>query len=957
MTLGTKQTTIRFAQNARRFLLMTAAMLVASPSLAQTAQAALEKDEAADKEIVVTGSLVSRNGFGAPTPLTVIGLGDIQRVSAPNIADVLNQMPALRPSLTPTSAVNAGGGTQVGGNYLDLRGLGFSRTMVLLDGRRYVPSNPTGAININNIPQALINRVDIVTGGASAAYGADAVAGVVNLRIDSRLEGIRATLQGGMAEEGDFRQALISVAAGTKIGQRMHLVVGAEFSDNSGIARLFDRKWSARGPGLLANPAAGNGGLGSPEQPRFFVVDGGIRSSNVTRNGVISGATFLPGFGSTITNINLLPGTLRGIQFSDQGTAIPFTFGTQVSAGSMIGGDGLNGIGEQVGATPINRYSGFGRLTYEISNNIEVFAEVSYHKFQSEQDNIPTSFQYSLKSDNVFLPASLRSTLQQNNVSTIAIGKNNFDHRRIFTYYSTETIQTSTGINAEIASGWNFSAYYSYGKNIINNRSINNGILANYTLALDAIDDPRTLGVVDPICRSTITNSTNGCIPFNALGVVSPSNPALKYLNGDSLNYNQIQQNIVAATVRGSPFSTWAGPVSIAVGGEYRNQKLETRTDPLSRAGAFGAPVIPYRGEVTVKEGFGEVLIPLLQDSPMGKRLGLDLAVRITDYSTSGQVETWKGGIDYAINDTVRLRATRSRDIRAPNLAELFQLSGSSNLNVTDFDPRFLGQSYLVTALTAGNRNLQPEVADTFTGGIVLTPSFIPRLSLSIDYYDIVIRDAIIQITPAAVVQQCFTVNTAACGSITRDPNGRITSVFSGPLNLARALTRGIDFELQYTIPVGSNRIAVQALVNHLLKTELNDGITRTRLDYSMAQPTVAGLGGNPRWKANLNASFIADNYRISTTARINGGGFIDRTFRDRDIDRQRVKGRFYVDLSGEVTLFRPRGIDSKVALFAAVQNLLDSDPPITGGGGYGTTRSLFDTIGRQYIAGLRATL
>jgi hypothetical protein len=287
----------------------------------------------------------------------------------------------------------------------------------------------------------------------------------------------------------------------------------------------------------------------------------------------------------------------------------------------------------------------------------------------------------------------------------------------------------------------------------------------------------------------------------------------------------------------------------------------------------------------------------------------------------------------------------------------LFQLSGSSNLNVTDFDPRFLGQSYLVTALTAGNRNLQPEVADTFTGGIVLTPSFIPRLSLSIDYYDIVIRDAIIQITPAAVVQQCFTVNTAACGSITRDPNGRITSVFSGPLNLARALTRGIDFELQYTIPVGSNRIAVQALVNHLLKTELNDGITRTRLDYSMAQPTVAGLGGNPRWKANLNASFIADNYRISTTARINGGGFIDRTFRDRDIDRQRVKGRFYVDLSGEVTLFRPRGIDSKVALFAAVQNLLDSDPPITGGGGYGTTRSLFDTIGRQYIAGLRATL
>jgi len=912
-----------------------------------------DQAEPAGEDIVVTGSLVQRNGFNTPTPVTVIGLDTIERVSAPNIADVINQMPALRPTLTPTSAVNSGG-PQIGGNFLDLRGLGFARTMVLLDGRRYVPTNPTGAVSINAIPQALIDRIDIVTGGASAAYGADAVAGVVNLRINSKLEGVRATFQGGAAEEGDYRQILVSLAAGTRVTDRLHLVVGGEFSDNNGITRLSDRTWSARGPGQLANPLAGNGGLGTPEQPRFFVVDSGLRSSNATYGGVITGATFTPGNGATINSIVNLPGYLKGVQFSPTGGAIPFNFGTMVTSGSMLGGDGLNGVGEQVGATPITRYSGFGRLTWEVANNFEVFGELSYHKFNSEQDGIPSSFQYALRSDNVFLPTDLRQTLAANNVATITVGKNNLDHSRARTSYDIDTLQVSTGITGEFAPGWNVDAYYSYGRNYTKNKSRNQRITANYTLALDAIDDPRTPSIVDPICRSTITNPTNGCVPLNILGNISSTDPALLYVNGNSESTSNIHQNTFAATVRGSPFSTWAGPISLALGAEYRDQDLETGNDAQSIAGAFGAPSLPYAGEVHVKEAFGELLIPLLSDSPFGKRLSLDLAGRITDYSTSGTVETWKAGLDYAINDTIRLRATRSRDIRAPSLAELFQRSGSSNLSVTDFDPRYLGQSYLVISRTAGNPGLQPEAADTLTGGVVLTPSFIRGLSLSVDYYDINIDDAIIQITPAAIVQQCFTTNPTACGFISRDVNGRITEVFSGPVNLASAMTRGIDLELQYSLPVGRDRIAIQTLVNYLIKTEIDDGITAIRLDDNMAQPTVAALGGNPRWKANFNASYIADGFRVSGGARYVGGGFIDRSLSAKDLDQLRVKGRVYLDVSGEVTIFRPQGEASKAALFWAVQNLLDTDPPITGAGGYGTTRGLFDTIGRQFIGGLR---
>jgi outer membrane receptor protein involved in Fe transport len=950
MTLATHRIRGR-ARRSRLLLLASVFAVSVQPALAQS-DPAQEAPEA--EEVVVTGSLVERSGFDTPTPVTVIGMDAIERVAAPSIADVINQMPALRASLTPTSAVNAGGSTQTGGNFLDLRGLGFARTMVLLDGRRYVPTNPTGAVSINNIPQALIDRVDIVTGGASAAYGADAVAGVVNLRINSKMRGVRATLQGGMAEEGDYRQILASVAAGTKVTDRLHLVVGGEFSDNNGINRLFDRDWSACGPGLLTNPNAGNGGLGTPEQPRFFVTECGVRSSNVTYGGVITGATFTPGNGSAISSIVNLPGYLKGIQFANDGSAVPFNFGTQVSSGSMLGGDGLNGVGEQVGATPITRYSGFGRLTWEVGSNFELFAELSYHKFNSEQDNIPSSFQYSLRSDYVFLPAALRQTMINNNVATITVGKNNLDHSRVRTKFDTDTLQTAVGLSGEFAPGWKVDAYYAYGRNYTDNIGRNVRVTGAYTLALDAIDDPRTPGIVDPICRSTITNPGNGCVPLDILGIVNPNDPALLYVNDLQRFTSDIRQNTIAATVRGKPFSTWAGPVAFAIGAEYRDQDLAVGYDARSQAGAYGAPNLPYSGQVHVKELFGEMMIPLLKDSSLGKRLSLDLAGRITDYSTSGTVKTWKAGLDYSITDSIRLRATRSRDIRAPSLAELFQRSGSSNLNVTDFDPRYLGQSYLVTALTAGNPNLKPEIADTFTSGLVLTPTMIPGLRLSVDYYDIKIKDAIIQITPAATVQQCFTVNTAACAFITRDTAGRIVSVFSGPVNLANAMTRGIDVELQYSLPVGSDRITFQTLVNYLIKTELDDGISKTRLDNSMAQSTVAALGGNPRWKANVNASYIADDFRLSGTARYVGGGYIDRTMTAKDLDKLTVKGRVYFDISGELTVFKPKGEGSKVALFAAVQNLLDTDPPITGAGGYGTTRGLFDTIGRQFIGGVR---
>ncbi len=935
------------ARRAKLLLLASGSALLcfAHPALAQTAPQAAEAEPEAD--IVVTGSLVQRNGFDTPTPVTVIGAETLNRVAAPNIADVINQMPSVRPSLTPTSTVNLG--SLAGGNYIDLRGLGYQRTLVQVDGRRYVPTTPSGGVSISSIPQALVDGIDIVTGGASAAYGSDAVAGVVNLRINSRFKGLKGSVQGGISNYGDFKNFLASVSYGTSfMDDRLHLVVAGEASQNSGIDWLRDRPWSAKNPGTIANPAW----TATNSEPRNLLVTEGIRQTNVAYGGVITGVNFNPGGGTGTTNILNLPSYLKGIQFDANGNAVPFAFGTLVTQSTQIGGDGANGIADSLGAVPVDRYTGFGRLTFDASEAISLFGEVSYNKVTSQYLGLASAHQMTIRSDNVFLPTALRQTLAANNVASIIVGRSVLDNARTVVDLDIETINAVGGFNAKLGGGWLLDGSFSYGRTKNRSTSSNNRITSRYNLAVDAIDDPRTAGVVDPICRSTLTDPTNGCVPLNLIGENRFSDAALAYVNGTGFRLWDVKQKSAIMTLRGSPFDTWAGPVAIAAGGEYRDLSVNTTSDAISTAQAFFAGgTIPYKGKVTVKEAFGEVLIPLAKDTSWAKDLNFDGAVRVTDYSTSGTVVTWKGGINYAINDSIRLRATRSRDIRAPGLEELFQAGATSALSVDD---PILNESYLVTAANQGNPNLTPEKADTFTAGIVLTPSFIPRLKLSIDYYKIELNDAIIALSPATIVDRCYkNISPQACPLIIRGgPNDRITRVLNGPVNLTSVKTSGIDVEAQYWVPVGSDRINLQALVTYIDNTSIFDGITRTNLGGSVEQPTVAAVGGNPHWKVNAHVSYVADRFSVSTAARYIGGGSINKAFTYKDLDVLSVKGRVYFDLQGEVTLIENDG--NKVALFGSVQNVFNKTPPITGAGGYGTTRALYDTLGRMFTAGVR---
>ncbi len=914
--------TLRGAKEAAGLLLASSAiaLVTAQPVSAQAvpeddlvygAEAASDSD---DGQIVVTGSLVARSGFTAPTPTTVMGEAELARIAAPTVADALNEMPALRASLTPTS--NTSGSVTIGGNYLDLRGLGNLRTLTLIDGKRYVPSTTTGSVNINVIPQALVSAADVVTGGASAAYGSDAVAGVVNLRLDTRLEGFKATLQGGITDHNDHRNFLISTGYGARFaGGRGKLLIGAEIQQNSGVDALMDRPWG--NAGTIQNPAytPTNG------EPRLLLVRD-VRAPNATYGGMISG-----------------PALLRGIQFADDGTPLPFRYGDNVTATTMDGGDGypLNGVG--VLESPVERWNAFGRVTYDLFDDITGSAEFNYARTEVESGSNLRVDSLTIQQDNAYLPESIREVMTANDIPSFTLGRGFDDYARGLFDINTEAWQAVVELEGGLGGSWSFDSYVAFGHTDQLTLFTDDRITERWRQSIDAVVDPATGNIV---CRSTLTVPNDGCVPANFFGVGNVSQAAMDWMNGVSIRRWQLGQQVAALTVRGEPLSSWAGPISFAVGAEFRRQTVEVTSDPLSIQNVFRiGNNQPWDAKQTVKEAFAEVVVPLAADEAWAENLDLNLAGRVTDYSTSGTVVTWKAGVNYQVNGAIRLRATRSRDIRAPSMDEMFSAGGITLPNISD---PVLGRTYNVQQLSMGNPDLQPEKADTFTGGVVLQPGFAPRLRFSVDYYEIDLKDAINRLGAGDIVTRCYTDTPQLCPFIVRPaPDAQITMVRAAPANFQRLEASGIDFELAYSLPLGSSTVNLRTLANYTRKLNLVDGDT---VHHFAGNTQTSGIGGVPHWRFNTNLGYTSDFATLNATARYVGGGILTA---DDDIDVKRASARLYFDISGERTLFEDDG--RRLALFGRIQNLFDKDPPLTQNG---TARALYDTIGRIYTAGIR---
>lgn len=964
-SLGSRQT------RARRALMGATALTMLSmvtPALAQeTPPVAVVPQETppADGEnpdIVVTATRVNRAGFDAPTPTTMLNVAELQRRAPNNISEVLNELPMFRGGSSPNNQSLSI--TLSGQTYLDLRGIGNQRTLVLVDGRRVTPSSNAGQVDVNVIPSSLIQNIEIVTGGASASWGSDAVAGVANIILKKNVQGFEASAQYGISERGDSKNYTFSGAAGTSfLDGRGHITIGGEYSKDEGIGYdgVLKRQDWIKNRGSVSNGAWATNGL-----PATIYAEN-IQFANQAPGGVITGPN----------NAALIASGLLGTTFNADGTTGRLQYG-QVFGSSMIGGSqpGNNAAAWQPYRAPVERWNALARLDFELTEalnfNVEAadahsttdFLALPPRDAGSSAATVPAGTPAGVliaRIDNPYLPASVRTIMANNGLNAVFIGRDGYDLsgniENLERIRSTNHNQRITvGLNGELGIGnWKWDAYYQYGRNTVDeSRSGNNRIMAKYRQATDVVAGPN-----GPICRSTLTNPTDGCVPFNIFGVGAPSAGALAYTTGvGTLNSEYVQQ-VFSANIKGDLFNLPAGPISAAFGAEYRKETANQVVDAISRAGGFEfTNQQPLSGAFNVKEAFGELVVPILKDSSIGSAMDLQLAARYTDYSTSGSVVTWKAGLTWDVNDQFKLRGAVSRDIRAGNMNELFTLQAASPFQPVD---RVLNIPVgPISSIAGGNPNLKPERATTFTLGLVLQPEWLPGFRFSVDYFNIRINDVIGRVEGQVIIDRCAQGLTYYCGQIDRNQDMSLRQVRSPFLNLNKFQTSGLDFEMVYARPAAflpwGGDFVLRGLATYTNNLSTTDPVGT--IDRAGQLGSAFGGANVPHWLGSATFTYNLDNFSASIQGRYIDGGNIDNLA----IPGTRTSASIYTvpaetiwSLSASYDILNSAG--RKVQVFGNINNLFDSNPPFPLQPSSGLTGPYYDGIGRAFRVGVRVKM
>ncbi|WP_249276374.1 TonB-dependent receptor domain-containing protein [Sphingomonas baiyangensis] len=911
------------------------------------------------QEIVVTGSRLGAN-FTAPTPVTSISSERLDALSVNNVGEALNQLPSFRASSGPAQQANLGG--NIGARLLDLRGLDPQRTLVLVDGRRFVPSTSQGSVDTNLIPSSLIRTIDVVTGGASAAYGSDAIAGVVNFVLDRRKEGLDGEIAAGVSERGDDGNFFASLSGGFGIGDRIHIVGAVEYEKLEGLGTCNTRSWCANQTLILGNTPPGTGGL-----PANLIVPG-VNTSTMTPGGLINRSYNAAGqvIGTTATD------PLRGTKFLADGTPGAFQYGTLVGPLFMLGGEGLgrNGFVSRLRLkAPLERVSAYGALTAELTDNVTLTTDLSYGKVTGTVDaaifrDFNASLMGRIRRDNPFIPAGVAAAMDANGVNSFILGRAYFDLGPAIGVSDTETYRGVVGLEARLNENWTVEGFYQYGRTIFEQRSTNSVILSRLPRAIDAVRN----GAGQIVCRvnadASTTNDDPACVPFNPFGENNYSAASAAYITGNGLQRTESDQHVAALDVRGSLFALPAGAVTVAVGAEYRRDAIVGTADPISVANGFytlnGSAL---SGAVEVREAYGEIAVPVLAESALGHLLDLNGAIRRTDYSTTGAVTTWKVGAVYEPVDGIRLRATRSRDIRAPNLFELFGPRTRRSIGLSD--PQLGGLQTNPFVTSGSNPNLSVEKADSWTAGVVLTPrgGFLGRFRVSADYYNIEVDDAIGLLGAQTLVNRCFEGVTAFCNQITRDEFGQISDIQDVYLNSNALRTSGFDIEMQYRQRLGRMgdlNAQIIANITQELTTVDSAGAVDRAGQTGLRTGTIPGV---PDYVIDGVITWTIDNFQLTGHGRYIPEGIYWTNFvgpndpgysitSPNSVDDNSVPSRFYLDFTARLNVDTADG--RRFQLFGTVNNVLDRDPPSLPGPFGGTNQILFDPVGRAFKMGAR---
>ncbi|MFC4311705.1 TonB-dependent receptor plug domain-containing protein [Steroidobacter flavus] len=950
--------------------------------------------------ITVTGSRIARaDGYEAPTPVSVLGAEDLNKMATTTIADSVNRLPAFTNSQTPRNrSSNISSGT-AGTNLLNLRGLGANRTLVLQDGKRMVGSSIatgtlSGAVDVNMIPSGLVQRVDVVTGGASAVYGSDALAGVVNFVLDKDFTGVKTNVDYGMTSAGDGENYKFTVTAGTKLADdRLHLLFSGEYANDEGIIGN-DRSWADDSFQLMTNPNASQAG-----QPSLLTVhNAGV--ANGTYGGLTLSCQRITPYVDLVTGqpgnrLATMPGAcgLRGTQFVTGGEAIPFQFGNLVNGPTMSGGDWEASRVDRATtiALPLERKTLFGRASYDLTDNVTAFVDLQYGKTWSHNEQVVpilnnggSVFVYQ---DNAFLSQDIRNVMAANNIDAIEIGTFNGDMHYLQGINEREMKRGVLGFEGNFDLGgkeWNWDASYVHGEQNIVSWTPTNRVNSRYLAAINSRVDTATGNivcgardrflniVVDPACRA-----------YNPMGLGVNSPQAIDYVTETGHSDITLKQQVIAASMSGEPFENWAGPVSTAFGVEHRKESADGSVSALDQASAFFAGNYKATvGEYTVNEGFFETVVPLLKDVPGADVLDFNGAVRYTDYSESGAVTTWKAGLVWSPLEDMRFRVTKSRDIRAPGLGELFNKGAGGTGNNTDLAPGMVDAQgrqlqYFMQSQTIGNRNLKPEEADTTGIGVVLTPRFLPGFTMSVDYYKIEVDGTIYARSTREIIEGCYNnADAQLCSQIHRNDAGFIDVVTSYPENIVGETASGIDVDATYRLPVGPGDLTLRAMGTFVDKLETTTA-TGLKIDGKGVNSDDAGIGlganlSGPKYRFLLSAGYDWNPVSVTLTMRGISSGVYNNAFYEcqigscptsaeltamgytNSINDNHIASAHYFDLGVNYKL------EDLGEVYFVVENLTNEDPAkVAGGRGAGfyqgqSNVTLYDRFGTMFHGGVR---
>ncbi len=973
-----------------------AALAFAAPAMAQDAQDPQDLDD-----VIITGSRIPQTNLVTTSPVTQVTGEDIDVAGVTRVEDLISQLPQAFAAQNSTVSNGASGTATV-----SLRNLGSSRTLVLINGRRMGYGSPNDpAADLNQIPEQLVERVEVLTGGASAVYGSDAVAGVVNFIMKKDFEGLQIDAQYGFYQHnndydgvGNLR-AVIAARGATNPSQfalpddnvsdgesrSINVTMGVSAPDGRGNITAYvgyrnnnpilqrDRDYSTC---AIARPAVATGagsqdytcGGSGTSFPGRFTDFGGGPGFNSTLG---AGRTFVP-FNGNLNNYNY--GPLNYYQRPDE----RYTLGA------------------------------FGR--YELNDKAEVFAQLMFADYRSVSQIAPSGNFFStsdINCGNPLLGAQQATTIGCTAADIAAdtrrvmyIGRRNVEGGGRQDDLNYTSYRGVVGVRGELAEGWNYDIAAQYSRVALARTYMNDFSTTRLGRALDVVNVAGT-----PTCRSVVNGTDPNCVPYDIFILGGVTQAALDYLQIPLIQRGETTQQIVTAAVTGDTgwsMPTAASNVQVAFGAEYRRDALSTTTDAAFASGdgaGQGGPTIGLAGSTDVAEVFGEIQIPLADDQPWAYSASIDAAYRRSEYANFG-TDTYKIGGDYAPIEDIRFRASYSRAVRAPNVINLFSAQGLGLFDIAR-DPcdattgpvaaGCIGAgAHQVTAaestsgalnspagqynqLTGGNPNLNPEEADTFTYGVVFQPSFVPRFNISVDYFKIEVAQAIQTVGAANTLNLCYVSgDAAACSRINRNTSNGALWIGNGFVqnlnnNIGGLQTAGVDVNANYGFEfddlgmanMGSMQLSFVGTWLEELVFDSGTGGPGAVVDCAGRFGSICGTS-NPEWRHRSRATWVTPwDIDISGTWRYYGEANNDaqtETYPGNVVvprlDR-RFEAENYFDLAATWQLMET------VRLRAGVNNVFDNDPQISynvGTTGNGNTYpQLYDALGRYFFFGVTA--